>query len=87
MSILTAASLVLVLAALSFIVISWRFRAVLGGVLGVVAATFALYALTAGPARGAALFGALLALLIGIALLALGQLVDRLLRADPPQDA
>ena len=79
---LAVAGLVVAGAALALVAISWRFRAVLAGVLGAVAAASALYALIAEPEGTTTLVGALLALLIGIALCVLGQLVDRLLNGD-----
>lgn len=79
---LAVAGLVVAGAALALVAISWRLRAVLAGVLGAVAAASALYALIAEPEGTTTLVGALLALLIGIALCVLGQLVDRLLNGD-----
>jgi hypothetical protein len=70
------------------IVICWKSRTVLGGVLGAVAIALVVIAVTAKPAGGAprAWLGVALAvLLIGVVLYVLGRLVDRLL--DEGSDA
>ena len=83
---LTAAGASVAIAALALIVICWKSRTALGGVLGAVAIALVVVALTAKPtgdARGAWLLGALIALLMGVVLYVLGRLVGRLLDADP----
>jgi hypothetical protein len=73
-------------AALALIVVCWKSRTVLGGVLGAVAIALVVVALTMKPtggARGSWLGVALAVLLIGVVLYVLGRFADRLLDEDP----
>ena len=85
-SALTAAGASVAIAALALVVICWRSRTVLGGVLGAVAIAIVGVAFTAKPtggAREAWLLGALIAVLMGVVLYVLGRLVGRLLDEGP----
>ena len=83
---LTAAGTLGGTAALALIVICWKSRTVLGGVVGAVAIALVVVALTVKPtggARGSWLGVALAVLLVGVVLYVLGRLADRLLGRDP----
>jgi hypothetical protein len=69
--------------------ISWRSRTVLGGLLGAAGIPIVGFTLVSGPHAdsGAALVIALVLLVVGSALYGLGQAFDRLLDADPEDEA
>jgi hypothetical protein len=84
-----AGAIAVAIAALALIVVCWRSRTALGGVLGAVAIALVAVGLGAKPTgdgRAAWLIGALIALLIGAVLYVLGHLVGRLLEGDPDPD-
>jgi hypothetical protein len=67
---------------LLLLLVCWRSRTVLGGVLGLVGLALAAWAIAAGPMREAgklALVGALVALVVGSCLFAAGKALTRLL--------
>ena len=71
---------------LTLLVLCWKRRSVLGGMLAALGLPLALFAVVSGPTRGAgedALVGALIALAVGTAIYFLGQAVQRLLDEDP----
>ena len=79
---LTAAGVVVAVGDVSLIVGCWKSRTVLGGVLGACGVPLVAFAISAGSSRRAseeALLIAAIALVIGTALYALGQVFDRLL--------
>jgi len=81
-----AACIVLAAGNLALLVLCWRRRSVLGGVLAALGLPAALFAVVSGPTHGAgegALAGALTALVLGTALYLLGQALQRLLDEDP----
>jgi divalent metal cation (Fe/Co/Zn/Cd) transporter len=69
--------------------ISWRSRTVLGGLLGAAGIPIVGFALVSGPHGDsvAALVIALVLLVVGSALYRLGQTFERLLDADPEDEA
>jgi len=82
---LTTAGALVAVAALMLVVICWKSRTALGGVLGAIAIALVVVALApkpTGDARGAWLVGALIALMMGLVLYVLGHLVGRLLDGD-----
>ena len=84
-----AAGVVIALGNLLLLLICWKRRTALGGLLAAVGVALVAFALARGPSRGAgelALVAAVGTLLLGSALYALGQLFERLL-ADGPDDA
>ena len=86
---MVAAGVAIALGNLSLLVICWKRRTALGGLLGAVGVGLVAYALARGPTRGAgelALLAGVGTLLLGSALYALGQLFERLL-ADGSEDA
>ena len=83
-----AASAVIALGNFFLLVICWKRRTALGGLLGAVGVALVAFAIARGPSRGAgelALWGAVGTLFFGSALYALGQLFERLLD-DGPDD-
>jgi hypothetical protein len=77
-----AASVVIALGNFLLLVICWKRRTALGGLLGAVGVALVAFAIARGPSRGAgelALWGAVGTLFFGSALYALGQLLERLL--------
>jgi len=84
-----AAGVVIALGNLLLLLICWKRRTALGGLLAAVGVALVAFALARGPSRGAgelALWAAVGTLLFGSALYALGQLFERLLD-DGPDDA
>jgi hypothetical protein len=69
--------------------ISWRSRTVLGGLLGAVGIPIVAFALVSGPSGDsvAAVVIALVLLVVGSALYGVGQAFERLLDADPEDEA
>jgi hypothetical protein len=89
-SALTAAGASVATAGLVLIVICWRSKTALGGVLGAVAISLVAVGLIAKPTgvgREAWLLIALIVLLMGVVLYVLGRLADRLLADDPEADS
>jgi hypothetical protein len=87
---LTVVGAAIALGEVSLIVVCWRRRAVLGGVLGVGGIALVAFAIASGPtadfAEGA--LGVALALLIvGVVLYGLGQRFERLLDDEPDEAA
>ena len=84
-----AAGVVIALGNLLLLVICWKRRTALGGLLAAVGVALVAFAIARVPSRGArelALWAAAGTLLFGSALYALGQLFERLLD-DGPDDA
>ena len=84
-----AASVVIALGNFLLLMICWKRRTALGGLLGAVGVALVAFAIARVPSRGAgelALWGAVGTLFFGSALYALGQLFERLLD-DGPDDA
>jgi hypothetical protein len=70
----------------ALVVICWKTRTVLGGLLGPISISLVVLAIVSGPARGESdypLVGAGLALAIGMALYGIGHTVQRLLDDEP----
>ncbi len=87
-AILPIAGVVILAANLWLLMICWRHQTVLGGVCAVAATTVALAVLgtrLTGEAGEDALIAAVVALLIGIVLLGLGQTLKRLLDETPKE--
>ena len=81
-------ALVVGLADVALVVVSWRSRSVLPGLLGAVGVAATAFAITRGPGRGArdyAIVIAGLTLVIGCVLYGLGQVFERILD-DHPDD-
>ena len=75
---------------LLLLLICWKRRTALGGLLAAVGVALVAFALARGPSRGAgelALVAAVGTLLLGSALYALGQLFERLLDDGPDDEA
>ena len=84
-----AAGVVIALGNVLLLVICWKRRTALGGLLGAVGVALVAFAIARVPSRGVgelALWAAVGTLLFGSALYALGQLFERLLD-DGPDDA
>jgi hypothetical protein len=87
---LTAAAVLVALGDVALIATCWRSRSVLAGILGVVGTPLVLFARLGGATRASskrALLGAAAALVLGVALLALGQALERLLHSEPEDEA
>lgn len=83
---LTLGGVVVLLGNAALVTVSWRKRSVLAGVLGLIGIPLVAFALVSGMTRHRselALLVAAVALLLGSALFALGQALDRLLEAEP----
>jgi hypothetical protein len=83
---LIAASGLIALGDIALVVICWRSRTVLGGLLGVAGIPLVVFAAVPGFGRGEskdALLGAGIALAIGAALYGLGHVLERLLDEEP----
>ena len=83
---LIAAGLVIVAGDLLLIMICWTRRSALAGLLGAIGIPLTAYAIVFAPTRGArghALLIAAIALVVGIALYSLGQMLQRLLHEEP----
>ena len=84
---LTAGALVIAAGNLSLLLISWRRRSVLAGILAVVGFLLLALALATGRSRTASelVLTAAVALVIGTALYAIGQVLERLLEQGPDE--
>ena len=85
---LTAGALVIAAGDLSLLLISWRRRSVLAGILAVVGFPLLAFALATGRSRTASELGVLtaaVALVLGTALYAIGQVLERLLEQGPDE--
>ena len=85
---LLAIGLTIAAAGIALVVICWKTRTVLGGLLGAISVSLAVLAIASGPARGKSdypLVGAGVALVIGTALYGIGHAVQRLLDDEPPE--
>ena len=83
---LTAVGVAIAAGDLWLVLICWRRRSVLGGLLGAISTAIAVFAIVSGPshARGKdALAIAAIALVIATALYGLGQALQRLLDEEP----
>jgi hypothetical protein len=81
-----AIGLAIAVADTSLVVICWKTRTVLGGLLGAISISLVVLAIASGPARGEAdypLVGAGVALVIGTALYGIGHTLQRLLDDEP----
>jgi hypothetical protein len=82
-ALLLAAAVAVGVGDLLLLLACWRSRTALGGVLGLVGLALAVWAIVAGPMRGAgklALVGALVALVLGSLLYAAGKALTRVLQ-------
>jgi hypothetical protein len=71
---------------ISLVVICWKTRTVLAGLLGAISISLVVLAIASGPARGKSdygLAGAGIALVIGAALYGIGHTLQRLLDDEP----
>jgi hypothetical protein len=83
---LTAAGVAIAAGDVWVVLICWKRRSVLGGLLGAISMAIAVFAVVSGPSHGRgkdALAIAAIALLIATALYGLGQALQRLLDEDP----
>jgi hypothetical protein len=83
---LLAIGLAIAVADTWLVVICWKTRTVLGGLLGVISLCLVVFAIASGPARGMSgypLVGAGVALFIGAALYGIGHALERLLDDEP----
>ena len=85
---LAAGEVAVAVADLCLVAISWKRQTVLGSVLGAVGIPLVAFAIASGPAGSGgegALVIALILLLVGGALYALGQALERLLDEEPEE--
>ena len=83
---MTVAGVIVALSDGALVVVSWRSRSVLSGILGFIGIPLVAFALLAGSNRQTdeqVLLVAAGALVLGIALFALGRALERLLNAEP----
>jgi hypothetical protein len=83
---LTAAGVAIAAGDLWLVLICWKRRSVLGGLLGAISMAIAVFAIVSGPSHGrgrGALAIAAIALVIATALYGLGQALQRLLDEEP----
>jgi hypothetical protein len=86
---LTAAGLAVVVGDLWLVMISWRSRSVLAGLLGAAGIPIVLVVILVGPARDhreAAVLIAAIMLAVGTGLYGLGRSMQRLLDREPDED-
>jgi predicted branched-subunit amino acid permease len=83
---LSAGAFALAAAGLALLVACWKRRTVLGGVLAAASIPLAAFAIAAGPDHPAGEYSLLIAtvaLVLGTALYAIGQLLERMLDEEP----